>query len=107
MAADEALLDALGERGGDVLAELLEVVGVDLLGEAEGGVDDLGVEVDDEVLSDRGRTGVLGVEAGDGDRGLAVQVLLEVDAALGEDGALVLGQGGVELRGEAVLEYEA
>lgn len=49
---------------------------------------------------------VLGVEAGDGHRGVAVEVLLEVDAALGEDGALELGQGGVELGRQAVLQHE-
>lgn len=103
MAADQALLNTLGKRSRDVLLELSKVVGVDLVGESESGVNDLRVNVDDEVLGDGAGTGVLRVEAGDGDRRLAVKVLLEVDAALGEDGTLVLGQGGIELRGEAVL----
>lgn len=87
--------------------ELGKVVGVDLLGEAKGGIDDGGVKVDDEVLGDGAGTWVIRVEAGDGDGGLAVQVLLEVDRALGEDGTLELGQGGVELGGQAVLQHEA
>lgn len=107
MAALEALLDALGERARDVLLELGEVISVDLVGEAEGGVDDFGVDVDNEVLGDGAGTGVLRVETSNRNSGLAVQVLLEVDAALREDGALVLSQGGVEFGDEAVLENES
>lgn len=107
VAALQALLDTLGERGGDVLLELSKVVGVDLVGEAEGGIDDFRVDVDDEVLGDGAGTGVFRVETGDGDGGGTVQVLLEVDAALREDGALIFGQGGVELGDEAVLEHES
>lgn len=103
MAADQALLDTLGKRGRDVLSELSEVVGIDLLGEPESGINDLRVKVDDEVLGDGAGTGVLRVEAGDGDRRLAVKVLLEVNAALGKDGTLVLSEGGIELRGKAVF----
>lgn len=107
VASDQALLDALCETGGDVLLELGKVGAVDLLGEAEGGVDNVLVQVDDEVLGDGAGAGVLGVQARDGHGGLAVQVLLEVDAALGENGALELGEGRVELGRQAVLEHEA
>lgn len=107
MASDQALLDTLGERSWDVGLEGLEVVGVDLVGETQGGVDDLRVDVDEETLSEGAGTGVLAVETREGDGGLAVKVLLEVDGALGEDGALVLGQGGVELGGQGVLQHEA
>lgn len=107
VAALQALLDTLGERGGDVLLELSKVVGVDLVGEAEGGIDDFRIDVDNEVLGDGAGTGVFRVETGDGDGGRTVQVLLEVDAALRKDGSLIFSQSSVELRDEAVLEHES
>lgn len=107
VAALQALLDTLGDGDGDVGLELGEVAGVDLLGEAEGGVDDGRVDVDEEVLGDGAGTGVLGVEAGDANGRLAVEVLLEVDRALGEDGTLELGQGRVELGRQTILQDEA
>lgn len=106
MASDQALLNTLGQAQGDVLLELSEVAAVNLLGESQGGVDDIRIQVDNEVLGDRAGTGVLGVQAGDRNRRLAVQVLLEVNATLGKDCALKLGQGGVEFRGQSVLQHE-
>jgi len=102
----EAALDSLDEWRGDSMLELREVVGIDLLGEAERSINDSRVDRE-EVLGDAAGTWVLGVESADTDLRVALEVLLEVDAALGEDGALELGQGGVELGGQRVLKHEA
>ena len=106
MASDQALFHTLGERSGDVGLEGLEVVGVDLVGETQGGIDNLRVNVDKEALSERAGTGILAVETREGHGGLAVEVLLEVDGALREDGALILSQCGVEFGGQWVLQHE-
>jgi len=107
VASDQALLNTLGQGNWDGLLELGEVVLVDLLGEAKRSIDDVTAGVDEEVLGDGAGTGVLGVETGNGDRGVAVEVLLPVDAALGEDGTLEESQVGALLGDEAVLENEA
>jgi len=107
VAADQALLNTLGQSDGDGLLELGEVVLVDLLGEAERSIDDVAGGVDEEVLGDGAGTGVLRVETSDGDGRVAVQVLLPVDAANGERGTLEEGQVGALFVGEAVLQDEA
>jgi len=101
----EAALNALGEGCWDGTLELSKVAGINLLGEAEGGIDDSWVQ-SEEVLGDAARTWVLGVESADADLRGALEVLLEMDAALREDGALELSQGGVELGDQAVLKNE-
>jgi len=106
VAADQALLNTIGQSDGDGLLELGEVVLVDLLGEAESSIDNVAGGVDEEVLGDGAGTGVLGVEASDGDSRVAVQVLLPVDAAHRECGALEEGQVGALFRDEAILEHE-
>lgn len=84
VASDQALLNTPGQRGRDLLLEVSEVVLVDLLGEAEGSIDNVTAGVDEEVLGDGAGTGILGVEAGDGNSRLAVEVLLPVDATHGK-----------------------
>jgi len=107
VASDQAFLNTLGQSDRDGLLEVGEVVLVDLLGEAESSIDDVTAGVDEEVLGDGAGTGVLGVETGDGDRRVAVEVLLPVDAALGEGGTLEERQAGALLGDEAVLSDEA
>lgn len=104
--SDQALLGTEGERRRDRGLEGGEVVLVDLGGEAERRVDDGGVD-GEEVLGDLARAGVLVAEARDEGRVVAVVVELEVDAALGEDGALEGRERRVLLHREAVLEDQA
>jgi len=107
VASDQALLDTLGQSDRDGLLEVGEVVCVNGLGEAESSIDNVAAGVDEEVLGDGAGTGVLRVESGHGDGWVAVEVLLPVDAAHGEDGTLEEGQIGLELSGEAVLKDHA
>jgi len=107
VAADQALLDTKGQGSGDVLLESGKVVGVNLLGETESGVNNVTGGVDEEVLGDGRSTGVLGVEASHTDGGVAVVVLLPVDATHGEGGTLEERQFGALFGGEAVLQNEA
>lgn len=107
VASDQALLDTLGQSDRDGLLECGEVAGVDRLGEAKRSIDDVTAGVDEEVLCDGAGTGVLGVKTGNGDRRVAVEVLLPVDAALGESSTLEESQVGALLSDEAVLEDEA
>jgi len=86
--------------------ERCEVIPIDLRREAERGVEDRGIDAE-EVLRDRARARILIAQARDEDGRLAVIVELEVNASLREDCALELGEGGVLLDGEAVLEDEA
>jgi hypothetical protein len=89
------LLAALGHAdlhvpsqvGRDILGKVLKVLAVDFLGEAERSVDNLVVKRE-EALGDLVGTWVLRVEAGNKDGLLTVVVELEVNGALGEDGAL-------------------
>ena len=105
-ASRQTLLRAQRERSRDGALERRKVIRVDLGGEAERGIKDGRVERE-EVLRDGARARVLGAKSADEDGGRAVVVELEVDAALGEDGALEGGEGSVLLHGEAVLEDEA
>ena len=102
----QTLLRAERKRRRNRSLERREVVRVDLRREAERRVHDRGVE-GEEVLRDGARAGVLGAEPADEDGRRAVVVELEVDAALGEDGALEGGQGRVLLHRKAVFEDEA
>lgn len=100
----------------DVLTELLNGVWSDLLGdvvETNGGINYTSIQRE-EVLGDLARTRIGTVERSDESGVVAGGVKLKVNAALGEHGALVGAQGGVDLRGEAagegqeaVLENEA
>ena len=99
-------LDAQRKRRRDRRSKLCDIHAVDLPGEPEIGLDDVGVEVE-EVLRDAAETRVVAVEASDEGRGLAVVVELVVHAAHGEDGALVLGQRVAELHARAILHDEA
>jgi len=87
------------------MLECHKVVSVNLLGKSKCSVDNIRVQ-GEEVLGDGAGTRVLAVQTGDGHSGGAVKVLLEVDAAHGEDGTLKLGERGVEFRGQAVLQNE-
>jgi len=107
VAAEQALLDAVGQGSRDLALELRKVVGIDLSGETESSVNNGRVDLLQEVLGDGAGAGVFGVEASDTDGGSAVEVLLPVDAALREDGALELGKGGIELGVLVVLHHEA
>jgi len=107
VASDQALFNTLGQSDRDGLLEGGKVAAVDRLGETKRSIDDVTAGVDEVVLGDGAGTGVLGVKTGDGDRRVAVEVLLPVDAALGENGALVESQVGALLGDEAVLENEA
>jgi len=102
----KAAFDSLDEWGGESFLELREVVGIDLLGETKRSINNSRIDRE-EVLRDAAGTWVLRVESADTDLRVALEVLLEMDAALGEDGALELGQGSVELGGQRVLEHEA
>lgn len=75
------------------------------MGESEGSVDDRAIQ-HEEVGRDIAASGVITTEGSDEYGGLAGGVLLVVDAALGEDGALVLADDGLDLGVEAVLEDE-
>ena len=104
----QADIHALRNVGRNIAAELLNVLAINRLGEAQRRVHNVRVQAE-EVLGDLGGSGVLAVERSNEDRGLALVVDLIVDAALREDGALELGEGagdlGVLARGdEAVLE---
>jgi len=104
-AACHAFLRIQSEWWWDRSLEGGEVVGVDLCGEAQSGVNDGRVDAE-EVLGDLAGTGILVAEARDEASGIAVVVELEVDASLREDGTLELGQSGVLLHNEVVLEDE-
>ena len=58
----------------------------------------------EEILCDAAQSWILVAESCHEYSGLAVVVELEMDAALGQDGALELVQGRAHLRGQAVLE---
>jgi hypothetical protein len=88
VALSQADINVLRQVGRNHLAELLNVLAVDLLGESKSSVDDTSVE-SEETLRNLVGTRVLGVETSDEYRLFAVVVELEVDAALGKDGALV------------------
>jgi hypothetical protein len=96
VALGQADINVLSQVGRDHLAELVNVLAVDLLGKAKGSVDDTSVE-SEEALSNLVGAGVLGVQASYEDGLVAVVVELEVDASLGEDCALVLLQGAGDL----------
>jgi hypothetical protein len=83
----EADLHILGQIGGDHVAELCDVLAVDLLRESKGSVDDLVVERE-EALCDLVGTRVLRVEASDEYSRITVIIKLEVDGTLGEHCAL-------------------
>jgi len=102
----ETAFNALHEWWWDSALELRKVVGINLFGETESGINNGRVQCE-EVLRNAAGSRVLGVESADADLRRAFEVLLEVDAALREDGALELCQGGVELGSQAVLEHEA
>lgn len=89
VALGKADLHILGQIGGDHVAEVLDVLAVDLLGEPKSSVDNLIVERE-EALRNLVGTWVLGVEASDENGPLAVVVELEVDGALGKHGAFEL-----------------
>jgi len=101
----EAALNSERERCWDGFLELRKVAGINLFGEAESGINNGRVQ-SEEVLGDAAGTWVLGVESTDTDLRSAFKVLLEMDAALGEDGTLELGQGGVELGGQPIFQNE-
>lgn len=107
VAALQARLDTLGERGGQEVLVVAEVLGADLRGHAEGSVDDISLGEAEEVLGNGAGTGVLRVETGDTNGRLAVLVLLPVDGTLGEDGTLPDAELSGELVSKAVLENEA
>ena len=94
-----------------MLAELVNVGTINGLGEAQGSIDNTRVE-SKEVLRNLAGTGVLGVERGNENRLVAVVVELEVDGALGEDGAFELVEVAGDFRvlaglDEPVLEHVA
>ena len=89
------------------MLEIRKVIRIDLLGESQRRIDNIPGGVDQEVLCDGAGTGILGVETGNGRGRLAIHVLLPVDAALGEGGALEQGQVGGLFGGEAVVQDEA
>lgn len=105
----QADLHILRNVDGKVLAELFKVRSIDGRRESKRGVDDVDVETK-EVLSDLRDSGVLVVESGNKDGGLALVVDLVVDATLRENSALELGESsgnlGTRVRcfDEAVLE---
>lgn len=111
VALGQADIDILRQIGWDHLAEFLDVLAVDLLGEPESGVDNTSVK-SKEALSYLVCAGVLGVQGGDEDSLFAVVVELEVDGTLGEDSAFEFVQGtcdfGVLAGGdEGILEHVA
>lgn len=71
------------------LAELLNILAIDLLGESKRSIHNILVECK-EALSNLVGAWVLGVQASDKDSRFAAVVELEVDGALGEYGALEL-----------------
>ena len=87
----EAVLHILSQVGGNVLAELLNVLAIDLLGKAKSSIDDVGVE-SKEALSDLVGTRVLGVESSNKGSLLAVVIELEMDRSLWEYSSLELVQ---------------
>lgn len=108
----EALIDAESKVGRDLAPELLDVGAVQALGEAEGGVNDVGIETE-EVLGDLGSASILRVQGSDEGGRMALGVDLVVDAAHRENGALKLGEVAGDLVvcrnlgvDEAVLEDE-
>ena len=101
--AHQTLLSAQSEWWWNRTLERSKVVRIDLLREAKSRINDGRIDVE-EVLSDLAGTGILVAEARDERSRLAVVVELEVDASLREDSALELGESGVLLNGEAVLE---
>ena len=90
----------------DCCLERREVIPINLRWEAERGVEDRGIDAE-EVLRDRAHARILIAQARDEDGRIAVVVELEVNASLGEDCSLELGEGGVLLDSEAVLEDKA
>jgi hypothetical protein len=102
----QALLHTKGEVGWDHLLELVDVLAINGVGEAERSFDDIVIQ-SEEVLGDLAGTRVVAVETGDEAGRLAGGVVLEVDAALREDSALEGTEGGVEFGGQAVLKHEA
>ena len=83
--------------------ERRKVISVNLLREAKRGIEDRRIDAE-EVLRDRACARVLIAQTRDEDGRLAIIVELEVDASLGKDCALELGESSVLLDSEAVFE---
>jgi len=108
LALRKAVINVLSDIGRNSLAELLDVLAINGLREAERSIEDASIEVE-EVLSNLAGTGVLVVQSRDESSRLALRVELVVDAAHGKDGAFELAQAARNLsvltRGyESVLE---
>jgi hypothetical protein len=97
VAPGQANIDILGEVGRNHLAELFDVLAVDLFREAESSIDDTGIK-SVEALSDRVGTCVIGVQSSYEDSLLAVVVELVVNGAHGKDGALEFVQSAGDFR---------
>ena len=102
----QALHRTISKRLGNALRKLPDIGVIEEIREAEIGVDDVRVQ-EEEVLANRAEARILVAEGGDEDGRVAVVVELVVDAPLGQDGALVLREGGAHLGLQTVLEEEA
>lgn len=102
----ETALDPLNKRRRDRTFEMRKVACIDLSRKSERSINNRRIK-SKEILRNTAGSWVLGVQARNTDLRRALQALLEVDTALGKDRALELGQGGVELGGQTVLENEA
>ncbi len=85
--------------------KLIDILAVKLHRSAEGGVDDAGIE-SEEVLRNLRGARVLVVEGGNERGWLAGRVELVVNAAHGENGALIFLDIARDLGGEAILQNE-
>jgi hypothetical protein len=107
IAPHQTLLNTLTQTRRQRSRKLRKILPVDLRRKSQSSINDIRTGKPQEVLRDRACTGVLAVQTCDADGGLAVIVLLPVDAALWEDGSLPDGEVGLELVGQAIFEDEA
>ena len=107
VAALETRLNSKSKRDRDVRLELSEVVSVNLAWKAESGINNVGGGVAQKVLGDGTGAWVLRAEPGNRSGRRAFHVLLPVDGALREDGALKLGEVCPDLGIEAIVHHEA
>lgn len=104
-------INILGQVSGNVLAEYLNILSVNLSRESKCSIDDTSIEAV-EALCYLVRAGVVTVECGNKSSFFAIVVKLKVDRALGKDSAFELVEIAGDLRvaacfDETVLKYVA